>query len=254
VAYDNIRVFVPSVADVDPPILALPEDLVTDATGPGGATVTFDVSANDNVDPNPEVTCTPPSGALFGLGTTSVSCSAVDDAGNTSTGSFTVTVADRTAPEVTAALDRLDDDERRFLARWTCVDLVDTNPSAVGTINGVSIANPTEVHFKARDGHPSARFTDSGVLKVKGPSLQLNVTCIDAAGNASSALAVVPMAIDLGTLGGTFSQAISVNAQGQVGGTSNTAGDAEQHAFSWTEQGGMSTSAPSAAPSVAPRP
>ena len=45
--------------------------------------------------------------------------------------------------------------------------------------------------------------------------------------------------IDLGTLGGSFSQARAVNASGQVVGTSTTDGDAETHAFSWTATGGM---------------
>jgi probable HAF family extracellular repeat protein len=45
--------------------------------------------------------------------------------------------------------------------------------------------------------------------------------------------------IDLGTLGGTQSIALAVNASGQVVGQSTTAGDTEQHAFSWTQSGGM---------------
>jgi uncharacterized delta-60 repeat protein len=44
--------------------------------------------------------------------------------------------------------------------------------------------------------------------------------------------------IDLGTLGGSRSEAVAVNAAGQVIGTSDTAG-AELHAFSWTGTGGM---------------
>ena len=45
--------------------------------------------------------------------------------------------------------------------------------------------------------------------------------------------------IDLGTLGGTVSSPRAVNDSGQVVGYSNIAGDAEYHAFSWTEAGGM---------------
>jgi probable HAF family extracellular repeat protein len=44
---------------------------------------------------------------------------------------------------------------------------------------------------------------------------------------------------DLGTLGGTVSGASAVNGSGQVVGYSRTAGDAESHAFSWTQKGGM---------------
>ena len=41
------------------------------------------------------------------------------------------------------------------------------------------------------------------------------------------------------TLGGTYSQAYAVNNLGQVVGYANTVGDAEEHAFLWTQAGGM---------------
>ena len=46
-------------------------------------------------------------------------------------------------------------------------------------------------------------------------------------------------AVDLGTLGGSDSYATKVNDAGQVVGYSYIAGDVENHAFSWTKQGGM---------------
>ncbi|MGB8932358.1 MAG: hypothetical protein WCC48_14030 [Anaeromyxobacteraceae bacterium] len=45
--------------------------------------------------------------------------------------------------------------------------------------------------------------------------------------------------IELGTLGGSWSDATALNDSGQVVGTSAISSDAEQHAFSWTQAGGM---------------
>jgi len=55
----------------------------------------------DNVDGPVAVVCSPASGAAFPLGSTVVGCSATDAAGNTATGSFTVSVRDTTPPVIT---------------------------------------------------------------------------------------------------------------------------------------------------------
>jgi PKD repeat protein len=70
-----------------------PPDLVVDATGPGGAVVTYTVAAADRCGGQPVVTSIPPSGSLFPLGTTTVRCQA-SSANGTATCSFTVTVYD----------------------------------------------------------------------------------------------------------------------------------------------------------------
>ena len=44
------------------------------------------------MDPNPSVTCVPPSGSVFALGDTTVTCTAGDLAGNSATASFAVHV------------------------------------------------------------------------------------------------------------------------------------------------------------------
>ena len=66
--------------------------------GPSGAVVSYTVGVSDSVDPGPTVTCAPASGSTFPLGTTSVTCNASDATGNTSAGSFNVTVRDTTDP------------------------------------------------------------------------------------------------------------------------------------------------------------
>jgi probable HAF family extracellular repeat protein len=45
--------------------------------------------------------------------------------------------------------------------------------------------------------------------------------------------------VDLGTLGGSFSEALAVNAGGQVVGRSMITADSGIHAFCWTQTGGM---------------
>jgi HYR domain len=79
-------------SDFIPPDLTVPAQVVFNATGPTGATVIYAVSATDNVDPNPKVDCSPPSGTVFPIGTTIVTCTATDASGNTATKSFDVVV------------------------------------------------------------------------------------------------------------------------------------------------------------------
>ena len=79
-------------ADDNPPLITVPADTTVNATSPSGALVDFTVTATDDVDPNPTVTCTPASGSAFRIGDTTVTCTATDKAGNTGTASFAVTV------------------------------------------------------------------------------------------------------------------------------------------------------------------
>jgi uncharacterized repeat protein (TIGR01451 family) len=90
--------------DTTPPVLSLPANITTTATGATSATVTFTATATDAVSGVRPVTCTPASGSLFPIARTTVNCSATDAAGNTANGSFTVTVnplPDTTAPVLT---------------------------------------------------------------------------------------------------------------------------------------------------------
>jgi hypothetical protein len=79
-------------SDTTPPVVTVPVGPAVDATSPAGAKVTYATSAHDEVDPSPALTCSPASGATFAIGTTTVTCTATDDAGNRGSASFTVHV------------------------------------------------------------------------------------------------------------------------------------------------------------------
>lgn len=95
-----------AVVDTTAARLVLPVPPTSEATGPAGAKVAFQVSATDRVDTRVRASCTPGSGVTFPLGATTVRCSAVDASGNRATGSFAVTVVDTTAPVLTLPADR----------------------------------------------------------------------------------------------------------------------------------------------------
>ena len=93
--------FTVEVQDVTKPIVTVPADVTEEATGPNGATATYDAAtAEDDVDGPVDATCSPASGTVFPIGATTVTCSATDKAGNKGDSSFTVTVEDTTAPDL----------------------------------------------------------------------------------------------------------------------------------------------------------
>ena len=96
----NSAHFTIDVQDTTPPVISsVPATITIEATGPAGAVATFTTpTATDLVDPNPTVTATPPSGSTFPLGTTTVTVTATDHSGNTTSGHFTIDVQDTTPP------------------------------------------------------------------------------------------------------------------------------------------------------------
>lgn len=87
------------VEDTQAPLVTCPVDIVV-PTDPDtcGATVIFGLAtATDNCFVS-SVICTPPSGSFFPVGVTAVECVALDDAGNTDTCTFNVTVIDTEPP------------------------------------------------------------------------------------------------------------------------------------------------------------
>jgi YVTN family beta-propeller protein len=92
---NDVSVVTPQVPDTDLTI-APPANVTIDATGPSRATATYPApTVTDGDDPTPPAaTCSPASGSMFPIGTTTVTCEATDpdDTPATATASFTVTV------------------------------------------------------------------------------------------------------------------------------------------------------------------
>lgn len=96
-----------TVRDTTAPSLATPSDITLEGNALGGAVVSFIATATDIVDGVYPATCVPPSGSTFPVGSTMVSCTATDAAGNTRTGTFAITVKDTTPPEISVPGDLL---------------------------------------------------------------------------------------------------------------------------------------------------
>jgi hypothetical protein len=95
--------FTVTVRDTTAPVVKVPANVTAEATGPNGARVQYgDVSATDIVDGPMNPACSQASDTVFKLGTTTVTCTAIDAAVNKGSNSFTVTVVDTTKPDVQA--------------------------------------------------------------------------------------------------------------------------------------------------------
>jgi hypothetical protein len=92
--------FTVTVQDLQPPVIACPAPKVVNATGPGGAVVSFAVGASDNCGVT--VLSSPASGSLFPIGDTIVQSTATDPSANKTGCAFNVHV--KGAAEQTADL------------------------------------------------------------------------------------------------------------------------------------------------------
>jgi len=149
-------------ADRVPPVLAIPAGLTAEATSPAGAVVVFAASAVDDVSGAVPATCAPASGSQFPLGGTTVTCGAVDAAGNAASGSFVVSVRDTIAPRVTPP----------------------PSQAAFATgLNGAAVNYPAPTIVEAGSGLASFACTPaSGALFAVGTT-SVTCTATDRAGN-----------------------------------------------------------------------
>jgi len=158
----------PTAPDTTPPVIAVPGSVVAEATGGAGAVVAYTVTATDDVDGSVTPICAPASGLTFTIGATTVSCTATDTHGNTTTATFSVTVQDTTPPvfsvpdSVVAEASSVSGAIVSYTA--TATDEVDGNvpPSCTPASGSIFAIGATIVNCTATDTHGntgSAAFT-----------------------------------------------------------------------------------------------
>jgi hypothetical protein len=88
--------FTVTVVDLQPPAIVCPANVTTSAGNPGagGVVVTYPAPTFSDNCPGVTASCVPASGSMFPIGITTVTCTARDLSGNTSTCAFTVTTFD----------------------------------------------------------------------------------------------------------------------------------------------------------------
>ncbi|MCI0745114.1 MAG: DUF5011 domain-containing protein, partial [Verrucomicrobia subdivision 3 bacterium] len=99
--------FTVTITDAEVPLANCPGDITTHCdAGECGAVVNFGVGASDNCT-GASITCNPPSGSLFPVGTNLVTCTALDAAANIANCTFNVIVTDDDPPAMTAPADMM---------------------------------------------------------------------------------------------------------------------------------------------------
>lgn len=149
-------------------VIHVPDPITVDAESPEGTDVPFTVTADGTSDPDPDITCTPASGSVFPIGTTTVQCTATDSAGNTASDSFTVTVRDTTPPvisSVTASPSVIDSRDGSMVAVTVTVeasDAADPMPrcSIIGVTSNEDISGDVNVTGDLTLELRAARDTD----------------------------------------------------------------------------------------------
>jgi hypothetical protein len=150
--------------DTVAPTLAVPAAITRELRRGSSVAVTYAVSANDAADGALTPSCRPPSGAAFGIGSTRVSCRAVDEAGNVGVAGFVVSIVrsggsarDHAAPLIATpgAIARETDHPagEEVAYRVTATDAVDgaVDPSCVPASGSTFAVGTTTVRCMAAD-------------------------------------------------------------------------------------------------------
>ena len=160
--------------DTTPPVLSgLPSNIALETTDPAGAVVDYSMpTATDDRDPAPGVTCAPPPGALFAVGTTTVTCTATDIDGNSSSGAFdvAVTLASGEVPDTTPPV-------------------IGGMPADIGvlttTVSGMTVSYASPTATDDRDPSPVVACAPSSGSVFPVGTTTVTCTATDSAGNSA---------------------------------------------------------------------
>lgn len=172
--------FIISVQDTTPPVVSVtPASQTIEATGPLGASASFTSSAVDLVGGVRPTSCTPASGSTFAIGTTTVTCTAVDLQSNTGSTTATIIVADTTGPAVTIAGDTnvsLNTSDTYTELGATANDVVDGDivPAIGGDTVDTSVVKVYRVTYEATDsrGNKTTATRTVSVSDIDAPVIE----------------------------------------------------------------------------------
>lgn len=184
--------FTVTVQDTTAPVLTVPGNVVEEAVSAAGNVVSFTATATDAVTTSPAVVCSPASGSTFAVGTTTVSCEASDATGNSSSGTFTVTVRDTTAPVLTVP-----------------GNITATAASAAGVVVEF-VATASDVVTVS----PNVTCTPASGSTFAVGETTVNCVATDAAGNSANQSFVVTVTLAGGTIVGRMAGVGEVQAGG----------------------------------------
>ncbi|MEI6715137.1 MAG: HYR domain-containing protein [Verrucomicrobiota bacterium] len=170
--------FVVTVRDTTAPLLIVPSNVIEQATSASGAIVKYPrATISDAVTSSPPTSYSQQRGTTFPIGTTTVTVTSTDAAGNSSTGSFDVTVIDSIAPVISGVPSNI-------TARATSTNgavVTYTMPTATDAVGVVSLVaskasgsmfpmGTTTVTFNARDAANNTSTTSFDVTVVDATS------------------------------------------------------------------------------------
>jgi hypothetical protein len=182
--------------------LACPEDIVTECTGPVGATVEFEAFANgvcEDVVPS----CNPESGAMFPPRTISpVACSVVDASSNEARCDFTVEVVDTVPPVIIGITEPITVSGSNH--RYVTFTIGDFVSSVEDTCDGLTLDDlriTQVVSDEPGDAKGDGHTADDFIIATDGKSVELraersgtgddrvytiDMQAVDASGNATT--------------------------------------------------------------------